>query len=100
MRKKIIGVVLVSLLLLLGACQRANEASSTPTSVTEEVFLGTCGKAEGPLRLYMWYEEVVPEVLEEFGTLHGIEVSYETYSSNEELLDTLGAGETAYDLVF
>ncbi|MBA3530376.1 MAG: spermidine/putrescine ABC transporter substrate-binding protein [Ardenticatenales bacterium] len=100
MQRNVTGVIAVLLLLLLGACQSSGGTSSPPTNTAESVFLGGCDKAEGPLRLYMWYEEVVPEVLEQFEARYGVELSYETYSSNEEMLETLRDGETTYDMVF
>jgi spermidine/putrescine transport system substrate-binding protein len=101
MWRTIAAITLLSLLLGLVACQSQTGESPAPapTSTSASVFLGTCGQAEGPLRLYMWYEEVVPEVLENFSALYGVEITYDTYSSNEELLETLQNG-AEYDLVF
>jgi spermidine/putrescine transport system substrate-binding protein len=55
------------------------------------------GKEE--LNLFAWSEYIPQAVLDGFKKETGIEVNYETYASNEELLSKLLAGGAAYDLV-
>ena len=55
------------------------------------------GKEE--LNLFAWSEYVPQAVLDGFKKETGIQVNYETYASNEELLSKLLAGGGAYDLV-
>jgi len=52
------------------------------------------------LKLYNWGDYINPEVLEKFTEQTGIEVSVDTYTSNEEMLAKLQAGATGYDIVF
>ncbi|MGP8306233.1 polyamine ABC transporter substrate-binding protein [Vibrio sp. YIC-376] len=52
------------------------------------------------LKLYNWGDYINPAVLEEFTKQTGIEVSIDTYTSNEEMLAKLQAGATGYDIVF
>jgi spermidine/putrescine transport system substrate-binding protein len=61
---------------------------------------GTIAQAEGTLSLYNWGDYINPEVLTRFTEETGIEVSLDTYSSNEEMLAKIQAGATGYDIVF
>jgi len=55
--------------------------------------------AKEELNLFAWSEYIPQAVLDGFKQETGIEVNYETYASNEELLSKLLAGGGAYDLV-
>lgn len=61
---------------------------------------GGMASAEGKLALYNWGDYINPEVLTKFTEETGIEVSLDTYSSNEEMLAKIQAGATGYDIVF
>lgn len=61
---------------------------------------GTAAQAEGKLALYNWGDYINPDVLTKFTEETGIEVSLDTYSSNEEMLAKIQAGATGYDIVF
>jgi len=65
------------------------------------LLLGTAAalSAKEELNLFAWSEYVPQKVLDGFKQETGIEVNYETYASNEELLSKLLAGGAAYDLV-
>ncbi len=71
--------------LLLSACLLLGAAGASP--------------AKEELNLFAWSEYVPQKVLDGFKQETGIEVNYETYASNEELLSKLLAGGGAYDLV-
>jgi spermidine/putrescine-binding protein len=58
---------------------------------------GAAGAAE--LNLFAWSEYIPQSVLDGFTKETGIEVNYETYASNEEMLAKLMSGAAAYDLV-
>ena len=51
------------------------------------------------LNLFAWSEYVPQSVLDGFTKATGIEVNYETYASNEEMLAKLMSGAASYDLV-
>ncbi|HYC57658.1 MAG TPA: spermidine/putrescine ABC transporter substrate-binding protein [Candidatus Binatia bacterium] len=51
------------------------------------------------IRLFAWSEYVPQSVIDGFTAETGIEVSYETYSSNEEMLSKLVSGAQRYDLI-
>lgn len=56
--------------------------------------------AEGKLSLYNWGDYINPKVLEKFREEFGVEVSLDTYGTNEEMLAKIQAGATGYDIVF
>lgn len=72
------------LAVILAAC--AGPAASTPAASTE-------------LNLYAWSEYIPQSLLDNFRTTTGINVNYDTYSSNEELLAKLQAGASGYDVI-
>lgn len=49
-------------------------------------------QAEGKLSIYHWFEYIPQELLDKFTAETGIEVTMDTYDSNEALLATLKAG--------
>ena len=55
-------------------------------------------QAEGKLNLYNWFEYMPQELLEKFAKEHDVEVTMDTYDSNESLLARLKAGVTGYDV--
>jgi spermidine/putrescine transport system substrate-binding protein len=56
--------------------------------------------ADGKLNIYNWGDYINPEVLTRFTDDTGIEVTLDTYGTNEEMLAKIQAGATGYDLVF
>ena len=56
--------------------------------------------AEGQLNVYNWGDYINPEVLTLFTEETGIEVTLDTYGTNEEMLAKIQAGATGYDIVF
>ncbi|MCY0097036.1 ABC transporter substrate-binding protein [Hoeflea ulvae] len=69
-------------------------------ALTGAMGLSTAASAEGNLRLYNWGDYINPTVIEKFSEEFGVEVTLDTYSTNEELLARLQAGATGYDLVW
>ncbi len=57
-------------------------------------------EAEGKLNIYNWGDYINPDVLTRFTEDTGIEVSLDTYGTNEELLAKIQSGATGYDIVF
>lgn len=56
--------------------------------------------AQGELNMYNWGDYINPEVLTRFSDETGIEVTLDTYGTNEEMLAKIQAGATGYDIVF
>ena len=51
------------------------------------------------LNLFAWSEYVPQSVLDGFTEKTGIQVNYETYASNEEMLAKLMSGAASYELI-
>jgi spermidine/putrescine transport system substrate-binding protein len=62
-------------------------------------FAGAAPSAAAELNLFAWSEYIPQSVLDGFTKETGIEVNYETYASNEEMLAKLLSGAAAYDIV-
>jgi spermidine/putrescine-binding protein len=64
--------------------------------------LTACGSGGGDAKvvnLYAWSEYVPQALLDGFTEQTGINVNYDTYSSNEELLAKIQAGASGYDVI-
>jgi len=56
-------------------------------------------QAEGKLSIYHWFEYIPQEVLDKFSKEHDVEVTMDTYDSNEAMLAALKAGKLgSYDV--
>ncbi len=73
-------------------------------SLTTSILLGLAlatsnAQAEGKLSLYHWFEYMPQELLDKFSEEFDVEVTMDTYDSNEALLASLKAGKLgSYDL--
>jgi spermidine/putrescine transport system substrate-binding protein len=72
--------------LLLGICASAILASGA-------------ARAEGELRIYNWWDYTSPKMIERFSQAYDVDVTVDEYQSNEDLLATLLAGDSGYDVV-
>ncbi|MCR5875333.1 polyamine ABC transporter substrate-binding protein [Phenylobacterium sp. J426] len=63
------------------------------------LFLAACGKPAEQVRIYNWSDYIDPALLEQFTQETGIEVTYDTFDSNEILETKVLQGGTGYDLV-
>ncbi len=71
---------------------KAPEAPKAPEQPAAEI-------KSKQLNLYAWSEYIPQDMLDGFSKKFGINVTYDTYSSNEELLAKLQAGASGYDLI-
>jgi spermidine/putrescine transport system substrate-binding protein len=55
-------------------------------------------EAEGKLNMYNWFDYIPQELLDKFAKEHDVEVTLDTYDSNETLLARLKAGASGYDV--
>ena len=62
--------------------------------------VGASGPAQsaGKLNLYNWFDYLPQELVDKFSRQHDVEVTLDTYDSNESLLARLKAGVTGYDV--
>jgi len=61
----------------------------------------TCevGETDGDLALYNWAEYIDEEELAAFGEEYGVQVTMDTYDSNEAMQPIISAGNSGYDLI-
>ncbi len=73
----------------------------TKTLLAAAVLAVTSGavQAEGKLSIYHWFEYIPQELLDKFSAEHGVEVTMDTFDSNEAMLASLKAGKLgSYDV--
>jgi len=104
MQKFLLSTVLVVALLLAGCAGTASapETTSETGSSVDAVTSERCGdpsQLSDSVRFYNWSDYIDPEILTMFEEECGVEVIYDTFSSNEDLLAKLQAGATGYDLI-
>lgn len=107
------GYLLILLLgLLLAACgggpaggPAADDTSDTGSDDTA-VSDGDAAEASDEVELadqlsvYNWADYIDEDVLTNYEETYGVEIIYDTYASNEDLLAKLQAGATGYDVIF
>lgn len=108
-------VFLIAALLVLAACgpapsaaPPADEPAGQETTAGEQTgdapaaSSGRCGdtsRLSNTISFYNWGDYIDPDVLEMFQEECGVEVIYDTFSSNEDLLAKLQGGASGYDLI-
>ncbi len=69
------------------------------TTATAFALLATAASAEGKLSVYHWFEYIPQELVDKFTAETGVEVTIDTYDSNEAMLASLKAGKMGqYDV--
>lgn len=69
------------------------------TTTALAMTLATAAAAEGELKIYHWFEYIPQELLDKFAEEYGVEVTMDTFDSNEALLASLKAGKMGeYDV--
>src|SRR5947209_12276065 len=77
----------------MAACGSSSKSSSSNTS-------GTAAKTEAKqLNFYNWTDYIADDTIPNFQKETGIKVTYDNYSSNDELFAKMTAGNTGYDII-
>ena len=63
------------------------------------MLLGLASASAEELHLYAWADEVPQAILDDFTKATGIDVTLDTFDSNESLIAKLEAGASGYDLI-
>lgn len=115
MKKKVWFLLVISLLLAAcsggpgggpGETSTGENGDGGDTAVTNpEGSGGAEGAATGPqlasqLTVYNWPDYIDETLLTEYEEEYGVQITYDTYASNEDLLAKLQAGATGYDVIF
>ena len=69
------------------------------TLATVLATLPIAASAEGSLLIYSWTDYTSPELIEKFETETGVDVTIDTFDTNETLLARLQSGAGGYDIV-
>ena len=78
---------------------RKNRLHIGTAAIAAVGLLAGSASAEGNLSIYHWFEYIPQELLDKFSEETGIEVTMDTYDSNEAMLATLKAGKLgSYDV--
>jgi spermidine/putrescine-binding protein len=85
-----LGISASSIGLLLQACDRDD---ASPDRYAE------LGPLEKELHVYNWSDYIADDTISNFEREFGVEVTYDTYESNEEMVAKLMAGAGGYDIV-
>lgn len=102
--KKLIGVIiLIGLLAMLATACGGGPAGGPGASATDAPAAET-GSGEvqlaPQLSVYNWADYIDEQVLADYTERYGVEIIYDTYASNEDLLTKLQAGASGYDVIF
>jgi spermidine/putrescine transport system substrate-binding protein len=74
-----------------GSSSKSGSGSKTTTTLT--------GSAAKKLNFYNWTDYIASDTIPNFQKQTGIHVTYDNYSSNDELFAKLSGGATGYDLI-
>ncbi len=100
MKKSLLPLSLL-LILLLAACGSRTAPSEAGSAVPAEIseICGDPSKLDEELSIYNWTDYIDDEIIEQFEAECGVNITYDTFSSNEDLLAKLQAGATGYDVI-
>lgn len=68
-------------------------------ATTMIVPMATAAAADGSLNIYVWADSIAPDLIKKFTAETGIDVTVDSFSSNEDALTKLQAGSSGYDIV-
>jgi spermidine/putrescine transport system permease protein len=83
-----LGLLVLFMTSVLTGCKGSPVDTKSPADIN----------TEGVLNLFNWSEYLPESVIEEFEDKHKIKVNYMTYTSNEEMLARIMAGDDVFDL--
>ena len=73
--------------------------SGVSAFLTGMFLMVSAAHAEGELHIYNWRFSTNPKLIERFAQTYDVNVTLDEYESNQELLATLRAGNSGYDIV-
>lgn len=110
-KKNVYWFLLIVLALLLAACgggpdggpaatDDGGEEEDTAVSDTAVDASDDAPQLADQLSVYNWSDYIDEELLTAYEEEYGVELIYDTFASNEDLLAKLQAGATGYDVIF
>jgi spermidine/putrescine-binding protein len=104
--KKLTFVFVVLFMLILSACAGGPGGGPTggpeeaPTEASSAPVESDSPQLADQLNVYNWSDYIDEELLTKYEETYGVDITYDTYASNEDLLAKLQAGATGYDIIF
>jgi spermidine/putrescine transport system substrate-binding protein len=99
MRNSWLALVICLRIATITACTSQEDAQTGDAKPAAGSLVRTAPAEGGELNLFAWSEYVPQSVIDGFMEETGIQVNYETYASNEEMLAKLVSGAEKYDLI-
>jgi spermidine/putrescine transport system substrate-binding protein len=93
LRALALGLSVGSIGILLQACERDDQGTRAGAAVAD------LGPIEKELHIYNWSDYIAEDTVRNFEKEFGVQVTYDTYESNEEMVAKLQAGASGYDIV-
>ncbi len=102
MEKKLFGLIMILLLATAVACGGGPSGGPGATGTTAPATGAGDGDVQlaSQLSVYNWADYIDEQVLADYEAEYGVEIIYDTYASNEDLLTKLQAGASGYDVIF
>ncbi|ONI88359.1 ABC transporter substrate-binding protein [Saccharothrix sp. ALI-22-I] len=82
-----------------GACGVGSAPTTTTSNAPTSNAKAANAVAEPKLNFYNWTDYIAPDTLSGFTAAAGIEVTYDNFSSNDEMEAKIASGAAGYDLV-
>lgn len=103
MKRKVLWLLLLAMFLSACGGGPSGGPSGEPTAAADTE-TGAGGEAEpqlaSELSVYNWSDYIDEELLTAYEEAYGVDIIYDTFASNEDLLAKLQAGATGYDVIF
>jgi spermidine/putrescine transport system substrate-binding protein len=100
LRALALGIDLSCLGTLLAGCHGETKSGSTEAAARgSQGAQADLGPLEKELHIYNWSDYIAADTVSNFEKEFGVEVTYDTYESNEEMVAKLQAGASGYDIV-
>ena len=97
--RNFIIILTTAVALFLVACGGGETDSSTEPQATSTAVADTPVETERVLNIYNWDTYIDPDIITSFEEEYDVTVNYETFDSNEELLDVMSNNDTNYDII-
>ncbi|GAB4116803.1 MAG: spermidine/putrescine ABC transporter substrate-binding protein [Roseiflexaceae bacterium] len=105
-----IFALLMAAMIVLAACGGATAPATSPGNEYGTTGGDTAAPVAGDgvdksklspkLSIYTWADYIAPEVLTQFQTEYGVEVTVDVFDNNEDMIAKIRTGNSGYDVVF
>lgn len=102
MQKKLLGLIVILMLISAVACGGGPAGGPGAAGTGAPAAGSDSGDVQlaSQLSVYNWADYIDEQVLADYEAEYGVEIIYDTFASNEDLLTKLQAGASGYDVIF